>query len=188
MLIEHLRVLATQAHLMGYDVDFSELEAAREDAQISLIDRLVDFLEAGIEGTLSATEHADLKDRYGLSEGIQTAQGIQLTREDQQKMFGAIYGQARISGNLQGIEDTLIGMLPDGIVSENLSKTISNAEKAADALGDRTDEAARAAWDYYDALVAAQKALMLNEDAYDFTFMEQEPTDGLTANFDNFKD
>ena len=188
MLIKHLRVLATRAYLMGYDVDFSELEAALEDAQISLIDRLVSFLEAGIEGTLSATEHAELKERYKLSEGIQTAQGIQLTREDQQKMFGAIYGQARTSGNLQGIEDTLLDILPNGIVPENLSEAIDEAEKAAGGLKNRTEDTASAAWDYYDALVAVQKALMLNEDAYDFTFMEQEPTDGLTANFDNFKD
>ena len=213
MLIEYLRVLAAEADVMGYDVDFSELEAALEDAQISLIDRLVDFLEAGIEGTLSATEHADLKDRYNLSEGIQTAQGIQLTREDRQKMFGAIYGQARVSGNLQGIEDTLIGMLPDGTTFEDLGSAIGKAHEVAQSAqqnfenirdnqeyfaGKVTDESkkltaeaqatADAAWDYYNALVAAQKALMLNEDAYDFTFMEQEPTDGLTANFDNFKD
>lgn len=221
LLRNHIIELASAAAAQGYDVDISALAAAIEDAEKALLDELISFVQSGIEGTLGHAEYQAMAERYGLSQGIETANGMMLTGEDQKRMIGTIYAEARNSGSLLGIGERLAEILPKDATFDNLDNAIAEARSAAETaqselsrqqgvlknaqlaaargseearmalepqknLTEEAQKTADAAWDYVRALEAAQAALMLDAEAYDFTFMNQDPTDGMTANFDNF--
>jgi hypothetical protein len=55
------------AKAAGYNIDISALEAALKDAANSLMQSLISMLEAGVSGTLSATDMLDLAEKTGIN-------------------------------------------------------------------------------------------------------------------------
>lgn len=174
----------------------AEQQAIRIDDLIKNISSSLGGLTDSIEGTLSAADLLELQDRYGLTgyQAFSTSKGYTLGKKDQETLTGSLYRNAYDSFGKLGVGEfgkQLWDAWQDA--EEPLFKSYQEVEEAAKAaevaaakMGDRTKEAAQSAWDYADALRAAASAAMLSEDAYEFTFMEQDATKGLTKNFDSF--
>lgn len=174
----------------------AEQQAIRIDGLIKNISSSLGGLTDSIEGTLSAADLLELQDRYGLTGkgAILTSKGYTLGEQDQRDLTAAQYRNVYDSFGTLGVgefgkqlweawRDAEEPLFKSYREVEDAAKA---AELAAEDMGERTDEAAQSAWDYADALRAAASAAMLSEDAYEFTFMEQDATKGLTKNFDSF--
>lgn len=174
----------------------AEQQATNIDNLIKNISTSLGGLTDSIEGTLSAADLLELQDRYGLTgyQALSTPKGYSLGKKDQETLTAFLYRNAYDSFGRLGTGEfgkQLWEAWQDA--EEPLFKSYQEVEEAAKAaelaakdIGERTDEAAKSAWDYADALRAAASAAMLSEDAYEFTFMEQDATKGLTKNFDSF--
>ena len=174
----------------------AEQQATNIDNLIKNISTSLGGLTDSIEGTLSAADLLELQDRYGLTgyQALSTPKGYSLGKKDQETLTASLYRNAYDSFGRLGTGEfgkQLWEAWQDA--EEPLFKSYQEVEEAAKAaelaakdIGERTDEAAKSAWDYADALRAAASAAMLSEDAYEFTFMEQDATKGLTKNFDSF--
>ena len=174
----------------------AEQQATNIDNLIKNISTSLGGLTDSIEGTLSAADLLELQDRYGLTgyQALSTPKGYSLGKKDQEILTASLYRNAYDSFGRLGTGEfgkQLWETWQDA--EEPLFKSYQEVEEAAKAaelaakdIGERTDEAAKSAWDYADALRAAASAAMLSEDAYEFTFMEQDATKGLTKNFDSF--
>lgn len=174
----------------------AEQQTITIDNLVKNISNSLGSLTDSIKGTLSAADLLELQDRYGLTgqNAILSTKGYTLGQKDQQALMTSLYQSAQKSFGKLGAGEfgkQLWDTWQDA--EEPLFKSYQEVEEAAKAaelaakgIGDRTDEAAKSAWDYADALRAAASAAMLAEDAYEFTFMEQDSAKGLTKNFDSF--
>ena len=174
----------------------AEQQTITIDNLVKNISNSLGSLTDSIKGTLSAADLLELQDRYSLTgqNAILSTKGYTLGQKDQQTLITSLYQSAQKSFGKLGAGEfgkQLWDTWQDA--EEPLFKSYQEVEEAAEAaelaakdIGERTDEAAKSAWDYADALRAAASAAMVAEDAYEFTFMEQDSAKGLTKNFDSF--
>ena len=174
----------------------AEQSATHIDNLVKNISDGLSSITSAVEGTLSALDLHELAQRYGLTGkgAISSIAGTTLGQEDFQTLISALYRNSYDQFGVFGggefgkqLWDAI--QASDNPLFAGYKDIVAAAEEATAAarnLGDRTGIAAKAAWDYADALNSAASAAMLDENSYEFTFMEQDATKGLTKNFDNF--
>ena len=173
----------------GIDIDqdkYQQLVSLVLDSIIETISSGLSQLGSGIDGTLSFSDFTALQQKYGLSGrgATQSSRGVTLGKEDQQTLISELYKTAEQQG-LQGeFGDQLWQTWLD---SED--STIEGYQDIEDAIANCYDSQGNlngATQEYVEALKQARHSAMFDENAYEFAFMEQDATSGLTKNFDKF--
>lgn len=149
----------------------------------SVMDSIMKGISEGLQqlansfsGELSAEEWTKLRQQYNISgTGILTNSGYLLDQKTQDELGVALRREATKGGNLSNYE--FAKMYYEAISgTENFSNSIYDLQQR---MEDAQDEAKEL---YADLLKIAQ----LDENAAEFTFMEDHPLEGWTNNFDNF--
>lgn len=149
----------------------------------SVMDSIMEGISEGLQqlansfsGELSAEEWTKLRQQYNISgTGILTDSGYLLDQKTQDELGVALRREATKSGKLSDYE--FAKMYYEAISgTENFSNSIYDLQQR---MADAQDEAKEL---YEDLLKIAQ----LDENAAEFTFMEDHPLEGWTNNFDNF--
>lgn len=149
----------------------------------SVMDSIMEGISEGLQqlansfsGELSAEEWTKLRQQYNISgTGILTDSGYLLDQKTQDELGVALRREATKGGKLSNYE--FAKMYYEAISgTENFSNSIYDLQQR---MADAQDEAKEL---YEDLLKIAQ----LDENAAEFTFMEDHPLEGWTNNFDNF--
>lgn len=149
----------------------------------SVMDSIMEGISEGLQqlansfsGELSAEEWTKLRQQYNISgTGILTDSGYLLDQKTQDELGVALRREATKGGKLSDYE--FAKMYYEAISgTENFSNSIYDLQqRMEDAQGEAKEL-------YADLLKIAQ----LDENAAEFTFMEDHPLEGWTNNFDNF--
>lgn len=149
-------------------------------------------LSSGLEGALTGADYTLLAQKYGVSEGRYTVEGFTLSEADQKNMLANLYIE---SGFVEGFGKSAWESMGGKGFLKDISSVNSEIDAIQEALADGglsdgeligynfTIDEAQA---YLDVLLQIRDAAMLDENAYEFNFMDQEVADGKLKNFDNF--
>lgn len=149
----------------------------------SVMDSIMEGISEGLQqlansfsGELSAEEWTKLKQQYNISgTGILTDSGYLLDQKTQDELGVALRREATKDGKLSDYE--FAKMYYEAISgTENFSNSIYDLQQ-------RMEDAQGEAKELYEDLL---KIAQLDENAAEFTFMEDHPLEGWTNNFDNF--
>ena len=173
----------------GISIDqdkYQQLVSLVLDSIIESISSGLSQLGSGIDGTLSFSDFTALQQKYGLSGrgATQSSKGVTLGKEDQQTLISELYKTAEQQG-LQGefgdqLWQTWLDSEDSAIEGyQDIEDAIANCYDSQGNLNGATQE-------YVEALKQARHSAMFDENAYEFAFMEQDATSGLTKNFDKF--
>lgn len=170
---------------------YNEIVNTVFDSILSAISNALSKLSSGLSGKLSFSDFQSLIDQgyVKASQGRVGYNGITLTNEGRQQYLTKLYQEAKQLGNTQGLGDEIWSTLSDsqnqifdGYVEieeeiERIQEKLSRLSKGPDKTNLQ---------DYLALLNQVRAAAMFDPNAAEFDFMGQEPTDGLTKNFDKF--
>ena len=170
---------------------YNEIVNTVFDSILSAISNALSKLSSGLSGKLSFSDFQSLIDQgyVKASQGRVGYNGITLTNEGRQQYLTKLYQEAKQLGNTQGLGDEIWSTLSDsqnqifdGYVEieeeiERIQEKLSGLSKGPDKTNLQ---------DYLALLNQVRAAAMFDPNAAEFDFMGQEPTDGLTKNFDKF--
>ena len=172
-----------------YDVNLSKLQIAIQDAQLALINSLIESVQKAVSGSLSVAEYADLAKRFNLSGNYNlTASGVEINADDMRKTIAGAYREAAEIGAAEGLGEKIWSSFQDQTnalfnsyeeIDEEITEINANIEEWADNHSLATNEAE----DYLKVLKQIQDASKLSPDNPLFNFMDKESGDTVqTAN------
>lgn len=164
----------------------TEIQAQIVDILLNSISSGISSLGSGLEGTLSAADYQSLAKKYGLT-GVGTSKsskGIRLGAADQQKLISRMFIDAQNAGMESDFGEQIWEVYRDN--QEDTIDGYTAIEKEIARVKGEHKELTGEALAYVEALQQARAAAMFDENAYEFAFMEQDATSGLTKNFDKF--
>lgn len=179
-------------NIPGIEEKIQRLAQLIFDSIIEGISSGLNDLSSGMKGELSAESYAKLVDKYGLSgRALKTSTGLAISKADQKQMLIGMYKDAEKSGATMGFgQQAWATLLEAGVdyadIQEELAavkETIKNVDKNS---SEEWKKSIKSAEDYLKVLEQINNASKLDPNNPMFDFMNQDPTDGLTQNFDTF--
>ena len=188
-----------QAKVQEAQKKMQELQATLMDALIQSVTDNIGQLISGMSGELSFSDYQKLIDTYGIAadSAALSYSGVTLNKTSQRQLLSKMYREAKGKGiasgfgeeiwkQMSGSEGALFGGYQD--VEEEIAtvQKLLSSDEGINTLINQWGMAKEEAEAYLEVLRQIRHESMFDENAYEFTFMDQDATDGLTKNFDNF--
>lgn len=198
---EKIRLWTEELAKTGTDIDIATIKERLQQLGLTLIDELIGAISDGISslgdsvgGSLSAENFGALSKRYTLSGRANlTSTGYTFNGSDQRSLIGQLYNEASKRGAAEGFGAQIWETMQDS--TYGIFSSYEDIDKEIAEIGDNVEGWARnqgiandAAKGYLAVLKQIQSLGLLDPDNPLFNFMDKEPTEGITDNFDSYLD
>lgn len=165
-----------------------ELQAQILDAIIQSISDGLSNLTEGLDGTLSNEAFNSLQTKYNLTGqgATYTSKGVALGIKDQQTLVEKLYKSAEEAGLEAEFGDQLWEAWQKA--EQPIFEGYLEIEDAIRACYDEQGALINGTEDWVKALQQAKIAALQSADAFEFSFMDRDPFEGMAGGFDNFVD